>query len=81
MQSDQQLVSQLRDAVGSAERTLEETKQRHKTRIITLRTEQRREVEAIQGQIRGYEKAVRAVTKGNGESAGQIEPPPLPIHP
>ena len=29
MQSDQQLISQLGDAVGSAKKTLEEAKQRH----------------------------------------------------
>ena len=67
MQSDQQLIVQLRDAVGSARRTIEETKQRHKARIAALRAEQRREIEGIQAVVRGYEKALKAVTQSNGE--------------
>ena len=47
MQTDQQLVNQLRDAVGSAAKSLEETKQRHKARISALRAEQRREIDGI----------------------------------
>ncbi len=66
MQLDQQLVNQLRDAVGSAEQTLEETKQRHKARISALRAEQRQEIEGIQAQVRGYEKALKAVTRNGG---------------
>ena len=74
MQSDQQLVNQLRDAVGSAEKSLEETKQRHKARISALRTEQRQEIEGIQAQVRGYEKALKAVARGNGqEETGDTE--------
>ena len=40
MQSDQQIISQLGDAVESAKQTLEEAKQRHKARISALREEQ-----------------------------------------
>ena len=71
MQSDQQLVNQLRDAVGSAEKSLEEAKQRHKARIAALRAEQRPEIEGIQAQVRGYEKSLKAIAKGNGQSARQ----------
>ena len=74
-QSDQQLISQLQEAVGSAKQTLEEAKQRHKARITALRAEQRREIEGIQTQVRGYEKALKAVTKGNGQPARQEEKP------
>ncbi len=45
MQSDQQLISQLGDAVEGAKKSLEETKQRHKARITALRAEQRREIQ------------------------------------
>ncbi len=74
MQSDQQLISQLGDAVESVKQTLEEAKQRHKARISALRVEQRQEIERIQAQVRGYEKALKAVTKGNGQPAKQEEP-------
>ena len=66
MQPDQQLVSQLEEAVESAEKSLEEAKQRHKARISALRAEQRQEIEGIQAQVRGYEKALKAVAKSNG---------------
>ncbi len=78
MQSDQQLVNQLQEAAKGAKQTLEETKRRHKVRIAALRTEQRRETERIQAQVRGYEKALRAVTKGNGRE-GRL--PPKSDHP
>ena len=78
MQPDQQLLNQLRNAVGSAEKTLEETKQRHKARISALRAEQRREIEGIRAQVRGYEKALKAVTRSNGQEEGQ-QPKPLQI--
>ncbi len=71
MQSDQQLVSQLGDAVESAKKTLEEAKQRHKARIAALRAEQRQEIEEIQAQVRGYEKALKAVTGSNGQRESQ----------
>ena len=71
MQSNQQLIVQLREAVGSAKQTLEEAKQRHKTRISALREEQRQEIEEIQAQVRGYEKALKAVTGSNGRREGQ----------
>ena len=61
MQSDQQLISQLEEAVGSARRTPDETKRRHKARISALRAEQRRDIDQIQAQVRGYEKALKAV--------------------
>jgi hypothetical protein len=47
MQSDQQLIRQLGDAVEGAKQTLEEAKQRHKARISALREEQRQEIERI----------------------------------
>jgi hypothetical protein len=74
MQSDQQIVSQLGDAVESAQQTLEEAKQHHKARIAALRAEQRQEIEGLQALVRGYEKALKAVTKGNGRREGrQVE--------
>ena len=75
MQSDQQIISQLGDAVESAKQTLEEAKKRHRARIAALRAEQHREIEVMQAQVRGYEKALKAVTKGNGQSARQEEKP------
>ncbi len=78
MQPDQHLISQLEEAVGSARRTLDETKQRHKARISALRVEQRQEIERIQAQVRGYEKALKAVAKSNGQEEGQ-QPKPLQI--
>ena len=53
MQSDQQIISQLGDAVESAKQTLEEAKQRHKTRISALRSEPRQKIERIHAQVRG----------------------------
>ena len=73
MQSDQQLISQLGDAVEGAKQTLEEAKQRHKASIAALRAEQRQEIEGIQAQARGYEKALKAVTKSNGQRESQEE--------
>ncbi len=73
MQQDQQLISQLEEAVGSARRTLDETKRRHKSRISALRAEERWEIDQIQAQARGYEKALKAVTKGNGQRESQEE--------
>ena len=67
MQPDQQLISQLEEAVESAKQTLEEAKQRHKARIAALRAEQRQEIEGIQAQVRGYEKALKAVARSNGQ--------------
>ena len=78
MQPDQQLITQLEEAVGSAKVTLEDTKQRHKARISALRAEQRQEVERIQAQIRGYEKALKAVSKSNGQGE-RPQPKPLQI--
>ena len=75
MQSDQQLISQLGDAVESAKQTLEEAKQRHKARIAALWAEQRQEIEGIQAQIRGYERALKAITKSNGQRESQEEKP------
>ena len=63
MQSDQQLISQLEEVIGSARRTLDEIKRRHKARISALRAEQRQEIEGIQAQVRAYEKALKAVTR------------------
>ncbi len=74
-QSDQQIISQLGDAVESAKQTLEEAKQRHKAHISALRAEQRQEIEGIQAQVRGYEKALKAVAMGNGQPARQEEKP------
>ncbi len=74
-QSDQQLISQLEEAVRSARQTLDETKQRHKARITALKAEQRREIEGFQTQVRGYEKALKAISKGNGQSARREEEP------
>ncbi len=71
MQSDQQLISQLGDAVEGAKQTLEEAKQRHKARIAALRAEQRQEIEGIQAQVRGYEKAFKAVSTSNGKGEAQ----------
>jgi uncharacterized coiled-coil protein SlyX len=71
VQPDQQLISQLEEAVGSARRTLNETKRRHKARISALRAEQRQEIERIQVQIRGYEKALKAVAMSNGQRESQ----------
>ncbi len=71
MQSDQQIISQLGDAVESAKQTLEETKQRHKARISALRAEQHPEIDRIQAQVRGYEKALKAVARSNGQEEGQ----------
>ena len=51
----------------------EAAKQRRKARIAALRAEQRREIDQIQAQVRGYEKAHKAVTKGNGREEGQQE--------
>ncbi len=79
MQPDQQLISQLEEAVGSARRTLDETKHRHKARIAALRAEQQREVQQLQAQIRGYEKALMAVTKCNGQGEGRQEEKRLQI--
>ena len=79
MQPDQQLISQLEEAVGSAMRTLDETKRRHKARISALRAEQRKEIERIQAQVRGYVKALKAVANGNGREEGQQEEPSLQI--
>ena len=73
MQPDQQLISQLEEAVGSVRRALDETKHRHKARISALRAEQRQEVERIQAQVRGYEKALKAVAKSNGQGETQEE--------
>ena len=73
MRSDQQLISQLGDAVESAKQTLEEAKQHHKARIAALRAEQRQEIERIQAQVRGYEKALKAVTTSNGHRESQEE--------
>lgn len=73
MQSDQQIISQLGDAVEGAKQTLEEAKQQHKARIAALRVEQRQEVERIQTQVRGYERALKAITKGNGRREDQEE--------
>ncbi len=74
MQPDQQLISQLEEAVGSARQTLEETKQRHKARNAALRTEQRQEIEGLQALVRGYEKALKAVSKSGGRREGrQVE--------
>lgn len=73
MQADQQLIRQLGDAVEGAKQTLEEAKQRHKARIAALRAEQRQEIEGIQAQVRGYEKALKAVAKSNGQGEGQQE--------
>lgn len=73
MQSDQQIISQLEEAVRSARRTLDETKRRHKVRVSALREEQRQEIERIQAQVRGYEKPLKAVTRGNGQDEGQEE--------
>jgi hypothetical protein len=70
-QPDQQLISQLEEAVGSARRTLDETKQHHKARMAALRAEQRQEIEGIQAQVRGYEKALKAVTRSNGQRESQ----------
>jgi hypothetical protein len=67
MQSDQQLISQLGDAVEGAKQTLDETKQHHKARISALRAEQRQEIERIQAQVRGYQKALKAITGSNGQ--------------
>ena len=78
MQPDQQLISQLDEAVASARRTLDETKHRHKASISALRAEQRQEVERIQAQIRGYEKALKAVSKSNGQGE-RPQPKPLQI--
>ncbi len=71
MQSDQQIISQLGDTVESAKQTLEEAKQRHKARISALRVEQRQEIEGIQALVRVYEKALKAVTKSNGQGERQ----------
>ncbi len=71
MRSDQRLISQLGDAVEGAKRTLEQAKQRHKARISGLRAEQRQEIEGIQAQVRGYEKALKAVTGSNGQGESQ----------
>lgn len=57
MQSDRRLVSQLEEAVGSAQKALEETKHRHKARVSALRAEQRREVEQIQASGSGVRKS------------------------
>lgn len=73
MQSDQQLVSQLQEAAESAKKTLEEAKQRHKARIAALRAEQRQEIEGIQAQVRGYEKALKAIAGTNGQGENQEE--------
>lgn len=73
MQSDQQIISQLGDTVRGAKQTLEEAKQRHKARIAALRAEQRQEIERIRAQVRGYEKALKAVTKSNGQRESQEE--------
>ncbi len=78
MQSDQQIISQLEEAVGSAIRSPDETKRRHKARISALRAEQRQEIDGIQAQARGYEKALKAVAKSNGQEEGQ-QPKPLQI--
>ena len=78
MQSDQQLISQLKEAVESARQTLDETKRRHKARISALRAEQRQDIEQIQAQVRGYEKALKAVSKSNGQEKRQ-QPKPLQI--
>ncbi len=65
MQSDQQIISQLGDGLESAKQTLEDAKQHHKARILALRNDQ------IQAQVRGYEKALKAVTKSNGQGESQ----------
>ena len=75
-QSDQQLISQLQEPAKGAKQTLEEAKQRHKARSAALRAEQCQEIERIQDQVRGYEKALKAVAKSNGQEEGQ---PPKPI--
>ena len=49
----------------------EATKQSRKDQISALRAEQRLEVEEIQTQIRGYERALKAVTKGSGHAESQ----------
>ncbi len=71
MQSNQQLISQLGDAVEGAKQTLEEAKQRHKARISDLRVEHRQEIEGLQALVQGYEKALKAVAKSNGQEEGQ----------
>jgi hypothetical protein len=50
MQPDQQLISQLEEAVGSARRALDETKRHHKARTLALRAEQRKEIERIRAK-------------------------------
>ena len=74
MQSDQ-IISQLGDAVESAKQTLEKAKQRQKAKITALRAEQRHEIGRIQARVRGYEKALKALAKGNGQPARQEEKP------
>lgn len=66
MRSDQQLIGQLREAVEGAKQALEQAKQRQKARILALRAEQQRETQGLQGQIRGYEKALKAITRDDG---------------
>ena len=56
-----------------AKQTLEEAKQRQKARIAALRAEQRQEIEGIQAQVRGYEKALKAITGTNGQGENQEE--------
>ena len=73
MQSDQQLIGQLEEAARSTRQTLDETKRRHKARISALRAERRQDIEQIQAQVRGYEKALKAVSKSNGQRERQEE--------
>lgn len=66
MQPDQQLISQLDEAVGSARRTLDETKRRRKARISALRAEQRQEIEGFKLWSEGT--GGRLLRKGGNES-------------
>ena len=67
MRPDQQLISQLGDAVEGAKQILDETKQRHKARISALKVEQRREIHGLGARVKGYEKALKAVRGSNGQ--------------
>jgi len=79
MQANQQLIRQLEEAVKSAKKALEDTNRRQKARIAALRAEHRKEIEEIQAQVRGYEKALKAVSKSNGRSEGEQEEKRLQI--
>ncbi len=73
MQSDQQLISQLQEAAKGAKQTLDETEQRHKARITALKVEQRREMHGLGARVKGYEKALKAVTGSNGQGESREE--------